>query len=113
MALLDAIFNKAKANFEKSCQDFTCYSLDDITQSTKVKAKIIDVEHCKIQFYHDVEKQLTCIKGRKFFVDKSNRIFVLLNDTKTTQKEEFIDGNKPITYDTIVIQFAYKTLELV
>lgn len=113
MAFLDSIFNKSKAYFEKSCQDFTCYSLEDISKSTKVKARIIDSEKLKIQFFDDIEKQLESIKGSRFFMDKSKRVFVLLSDTIQTQKEEFIDGTKPISYNTIVVQFAYKNLALV
>ena len=39
MAFLDGVFNKPRANFEKSCSDFQLFALCDLTNVTKIKAK--------------------------------------------------------------------------
>lgn len=116
MGILDGVsdltFTNPKAIFEKTCLDYLCYSLDDISNNTKVKAKIIDKENFKIQFSGNVNVETKKISGRKFFVDNQNRILELVPNTIEFKDEEIQQKTKTSKHETTISNFTYKSLDL-
>ena len=112
MAFLDGVFNKPRANFEKSCSDFQLFALCDLTNVIKIKAKIIDCDKHLIQFFGKV-KDVKEILANRFMYDNSRRILVIVPDTFATRNEEYIDNSKSIPYETTIAEFQIKNFALV
>lgn len=108
----DAIITP-KQTFEKDCREFTCYSLDDITNSVELKGKIIDNDNNLIQFSCNVLVETKTLHGKKFLIDEQNRILELDLSAVQTKMEEVEQKTKTAQIETTIAKFNYRRLELV
>lgn len=110
--LSDATVTTPKFLFEKDCETYTCYSLENLALRETIKAKIIDRENGLIQFSGNVIAETKAITGRKFFADECNRVLDVDFDTVEVRTEEIRQKSKTGEYETTVAKFAYKKLTL-
>lgn len=108
----DAIITP-KQIFEKDCRDYTCYSLDDITNTVDLKGKIIDNDNNLIQFSCNILVEAKTLHGKKFLIDEQNRIMELELDAVETKMIDIEQKTKTSQIETTIVKFNYRKLELI
>src|SRR5574344_915269 len=99
----DLLMNE-KFTFEKDCGIFTCYSLENLDNTVKLKAKYLEGD--KIQFSGNFAEETKDVSGRKFLVDPTNIIIELVPNSLVKQEEQIELKSKTVKYETTVSKYV-------